>query len=780
MLFLYLLNKRCRKIINKDHKQKISDQALALKNVISELNKSEAKYRNLVEKAGAGIVATDLKGRVTYVNETLCKIIGYSEEELIGKPFVFFIHPNYKKKIIRLFRREFIRPKVDIDLEFEAIHKEGFPVYILSKPSIFYYENKIAGFNAVIFDITERKIAEFKLKESEEKYRSLFDNMTSGFAYHEVIVNENNKPVDYKYIEANPAFEKLTGLKAEDIIGKRVTKILPGIEDDPADWIGRFGNVGLTGVPLIIEEYSEALDLWYEVSGYSPKKGYFAVNFTDITGYKKAEQQIKESEEIFRTITEQSFMGICILQNNQIKYVNETMLDMFEYDLDEVVNRDDDFILKIIHPDDLSFFKEVQKSRKLGDLSEKPYISYRVITKSGNVKWIDQFSKTIIYKGNSAELITIVDITEKIGAQKRLQESEEKYRLISENENDLIAILDSKLKYKYVNEGYHEVLGYSKEEMYKSLVIDIIHPNDVKRALKSFRKGLKTGMGREELRVKAKDGKFIWFDVKGKTFTDIYGEINALLISRDITEIKKVEAKLREVSKLKSELLRRISHELKTPLISIKGYTELILSVHGYKLDDKIIESLNEIQEGCFRLENLINELLKTATFEDGKIHLNTSIEDLAFLIKFTVKELLGFADTRNQTIDLQVHDKLITKFEKERVYEVISNLLTNAIKYTPPGGKISIKSEIGSDSYIISVKDQGIGLTDDEKTRIFTQFGKIEHYGKGLDIISGGTGLGLFIAKKTIELHGGNIWVESEGRNKGSIFYFSLPIIKN
>ena len=747
---------------------------------MGELNKSEAKYRNLVEKAGAGIAATDLRGRFTYVNETLCEMMGYSEVELIGKPFVFFLHPNYKKKILRVFRSAFIKPKNEIDLEFEAVHKEGFPVYILSKPSIFYYKNEIAGFNAVITDITERKIAEFKLKESEEKYRSLFDNMTSGFAYHEVIVDENNKPIDYKYIEANPAFEKLTGLKIDNIIGKRVTEILPGIEDDPADWIEKYGKVALTRGPITFENYAEPLDQWYSVAAYSPKENYFAVTFTNITERKKAGQQIKESEEIFRTITEQSFMGIFILQNNQIKYVNQTMLDMFEYELDEVVDCDDDFILKIIHSDDLILFKEVQKMRKLGDLSAKPYISYRGITKSGNVKWIDQFSKIIIYKGLPAELITIVDITEKIEAQKRLQESEEKYRLISENANDLIAILDSKLKYKYVNEGYHGLLGYSKEEIYKSRAVDIIHPEDINRALKSFSKGLKTGTGTEELRVKTKDGKFILFEVKGKTFVDAFGEINALLISRDITERKKVEDKLREVSNLKSELLRRISHELKTPLISIKGYTELILSVHGYKLDDKIIESLNEIQEGCFRLENLINELLKTATFEDGKIHLNTDIEDLTFLIKFAVNELHGFAETRNQIIELQLHKKMITRFEKERVFEVLSNLLTNAIKYTPQGGKITISSEIRSESYIISVKDQGIGLTEEEKTRIFTQFGKIEHYGKGLDILSDGTVLGLYIAKKTIELHGGNIWVESKGRNEGSTFYFSLPIVKN
>jgi len=122
----------------------------------------------------------------------------------------------------------------------------------------------------------------------------------------------------------------------------------------------------------------------------------------------------------------------------------------------------------------------------------------------------------------------------------------------------------------------------------------------------------------------------------------------------------------------------------------------------------------------------------------------------------------------------------MITNFEKEKIYEVLMNLVSNAIKYTPTNGKITISSEVQNGNYVISVQDTGIGLTDEEKAKIFKKFGKIERYGKGLDVVSEGSGLGLYISKKIIELHKGNIWVESEGRKKGSTFYFSLPIIKN
>jgi len=136
--------------------------------------------------------------------------------------------------------------------------------------------------------------------------------MNSGFAYHEVLVDDDNKPINYRFIEANSQFEKLTGLKVSDIIGKTVTEVLPGIENDAADWIGKYGNVALTGEPLTAEDYSEPLDRWYNVSGYSPKKGFFAVTFNDITDRKRAEKKLKVSEEKYRHLfaTSPYFIGL--------------------------------------------------------------------------------------------------------------------------------------------------------------------------------------------------------------------------------------------------------------------------------------------------------------------------------------------------------------------------------------------------------------------------------------------------------------------------------------
>ncbi len=243
-------------------------------------------------------------------------------------------------------------------------------------------------------------------------------------------------------------------------------------------------------------------------------------------------------------------------------------------------------------------------------------------------------------------------------------------------------------------------------------------------------------------------------------------------------DLEKQNITLDKINKLKTDLFSRTSHELKTPLISIKGFTELLLTVHKAKLDNDVISILEEIRDGSKRLENIIHLLLEGTKLEAGQYELNLSEEDLTFLIKFCVNELRGLVRLRNQTITLALHKELKTKFDKERIYDVISNLLVNAIKYTPLEGNIIIQSEIKDDFFIISVKDNGIGFTEEEKSQVFKQFGKIERYGQGWDVDIEGTGLGLYITKKIIEIHGGQIWLESAGRNKGSTFFFSIPIL--
>ena len=313
----------------------------------------------------------------------------------------------------------------------------------------------------------------------------------------------------------------------------------------------------------------------------------------------------------------------------------------------------------------------------------------------------------------------------------------------------------------YVNDSGKHLLNVQKSDEIPKII-----QKEINEAFES------NSITEPEVKLKNRIYTFIITPLLEKGYVNIYG--------MDITEKKLVEQKLKEINKLKSEFLRRASHELKTPLISIKGFSDLILALHKDELNPDVISKLTEINQGCERLQNIINNLLVTSRLESPDIKPKVQKEDLTFLIKYCVQELQSLAQTRNQSINLNRLDGHYAIFEKEEIHDVISNLLANAIKYTPPYGKIEVKTNIQDSYVVISIKDNGIGFTNDEKKKIFHQFGKIERYGQGLDLGIDGTGLGLYISKRIVESHGGEIWMESEGKNKGSTFYFSLPLIED
>jgi len=239
----------------------------------------------------------------------------------------------------------------------------------------------------------------------------------------------------------------------------------------------------------------------------------------------------------------------------------------------------------------------------------------------------------------------------------------------------------------------------------------------------------------------------------------------------DITEKKNID-------EIKSKLLTRFSHEFKTPLVSINGYIDLLLNEYKEKFDNETISILRDAKDGGIRLKSLVNLFIESSELREKLVKLNLTEDNLYPLIISCLNELKGLIRLRSHNITLDLKEDLITKFDREKLKEVISNLLVNSIKFTPAGGDILIKSSINDHFVIFSIKDNGIGMTEREKLQIFKRFGKIERYGQGWDILSEGSGMGLYISKELVELHGGKIWVESEGRNQGSTFYFSLPLL--
>jgi len=259
------------------------------------LSESEARYRRITE------CLTDYQytvrvenGRAVETKQSpACAMVtGYTPDEFAADPYLWInMVVSEDRELVRAQVQKILAGEDIFPVEHRIIRKDGETRWIRDSTILFKNERGVLlSYDGVLKDITELKIAQIKLLESEQKYRQLFQSMQNGFALHEIICDEHGVPRDYRFLEVNPAFERLTGLKAEQVIGHNVRDVLPGTEPF---WIETFGKVALSGVPINFENYSEQLQRYYEVTAYSPQSRLFATIITDITDRKHAEKELQ-------------------------------------------------------------------------------------------------------------------------------------------------------------------------------------------------------------------------------------------------------------------------------------------------------------------------------------------------------------------------------------------------------------------------------------------------------------------------------------------------------
>ena len=309
------------------------------------LSESEEKFRSIVDNTRIGIATVSSTGKPMFVNESLSRLLGYTAEELQKMSFAEFTHPDDVDLDVENYG-SLVKGEIEsYALEKRYIHKSGNTVWAsLTVSAVRDAEGDILYAVGMVDDISERKVAEMALQESEQKYRMLFTSVPTGWAFHKMILNNEGKPVDYEFLEINEAFEKLTGLKKQDIIGKRVTEVIPDILKDPFDWIDKYGKVAQSGKNLRFNQYFEPFDKWYFVTASCPKTGYFIVTFEDITDQKRSEAAAHEQGEFTQLLMDSAAEGIYGLDmEGNCSFFNNACRQMLGY------SEDDDLIGKNMH-----------------------------------------------------------------------------------------------------------------------------------------------------------------------------------------------------------------------------------------------------------------------------------------------------------------------------------------------------------------------------------------------------------------------------------------------
>ncbi len=302
----------------------ISRDVTGQRKIEDELKRSNDVYKTLVEKAPIGIFYSSLSGKFIYGNKRAEEIIGYKTSELKGKSFLKLKILDPKDMITAAKLLALSNIGKATGPEAFTLNRKGGSRAIVEINT----ETVTIGGKKVVLgmmqDMTETIQANNKLGQIEHRYRTLIFEMLNGFALHEIICDKAGKPCNYRFLDVNPAFEKVTGLKAADIVGKTALDVLPGLE--PV-WIEKYGNVALTGNPERFQQFARPLNKYFEVLVYRPKTGRFATVFTDVTRRKHAEQALKESEEKYRSMMEAMKDGAYICSSKyRINYMNPAMV----------------------------------------------------------------------------------------------------------------------------------------------------------------------------------------------------------------------------------------------------------------------------------------------------------------------------------------------------------------------------------------------------------------------------------------------------------------------
>jgi PAS domain S-box-containing protein len=345
-----------------------------------------------------------------------------------------------------------------------------------------------------------------------------------------------------------------------------------------------------------------------------------------------------------------------------------------------------------------------------------------------------------------------------------------------ENAADLIITTDLDDRILTWNRGAEVLFGYRKDEAIGKH-LSILLPPERFHELEEMRAKVElSGALRDiEVRSKRKDGVMIYLSLSVSPIRDVEGRIVGFLrVAKDVTEKKRYERRLKELDKMKSDFVSNVSHELRTPLTSIKGSVDNMLDGLTGLLNEKQVRYLSRIKSNTDRLSRLINDLLDLSRIEAGRVEVRPATLPLAALAEEVIEHLMHLAAEKLIRVEVLSADPKVTVWaDRDKVTQVLINLIGNAVKFTPQDGKVTVALEKSGTDYIrISVADTGPGILPEEKSKIFSKFYQVANIDKQKPK---GSGLGLAISKALVEMHGGKIWVESEV-GKGSTFYCTLP----
>ncbi|MFH0985097.1 MAG: PAS domain S-box protein [Candidatus Omnitrophota bacterium] len=766
--------------------------------------KADERYRELVEGTEDLITIVDRRGRLTYVNHSAEKIFGIKPEDCIGRSAFDFIHVDDQERTKAIFEGWVRGKEKQATFQNRQVSKEGRVFEMLWNVNLYFADSgellKICSFARDISGLKRMEAESLKARHLSEL---LIESLPGIFYLFD------NKG---KFLRVNDNLVKVSGYSQEELMGMHPLNLFSDHEKNRV-------KEGLEKVFAKGEAVLEA-----ELVSKNGKKTFFY--FTghrvildnvpllvgvgiDISDRKRAEERLRDSEEKLKVLFAYAPDGLYLCDLNGV-FVdgNRVTEELSGYKIEELIGKD--FLRSgILSSSDVPPMAAAIAQNALGH-STGP-TEYELDRKDGSSVAVEIRTYPVKINGEMMLLGSMRDISERKRTEEALQESEKRFMDVLHTSQDAILLIDGD-KFVDCNEATVQMLGYATREEFLKRHPSELSPPEQPDVRDSFEKAnemmkiaLDQGYHRFEWVYKKADGELFAVEVS-LTSLVIHGRNILHCLWRDITENKRLaealkrshdnleqqvkerteelvrsfqklqstDEELKRASRAKNEFLANVSHEFRTPLNSIIGFSEVLFDERFGPLNERQKKYAQNVLLSGQHLLSLINDVLDLSKVESGKMVMEAS----SFSLKSTIEEV--FRMMENQARAKRIKPVMEVSGDLGEIYadqrkikQVIYNLLSNAIKFTPDGGKVGIRIQKVGAGVEGVVWDSGVGISPENFERVFIAFQRL---GDLCTQETEGTGLGLTISRKIIELHGGKIWIESEGVGKGTSVKFTIP----
>ncbi len=744
------------------HEEKVAELAV---------KQSEEKFQGAVAAVEGIVWTNNASGQMEGEQPAWAALTGQSLEEYKGYGWAAAVHPDDAGATIDAWNNA-VKNQETFVFEHRVKVKDGsWRQFSVRAIPLINQDGTIREWVGVHTDVTQKRKAENALIESEKRFRLLADQSPM-----HIFIIEADPKASVTYWNKN--WLEYTGQTFDEAVGRAWDGIVH--PEDVASVMEIYAPAFEGGqsytIPAIRLKRFDGEYRWHAFKA-NPRynatgefNGYVGVGF-DIHDQKLVEAALIESEHRFSNMIYSSPSLITILKGEElvIEIANAAIIEIWGKGPD-VVGKPYFSVLPELSEQGMGeLLRGVYRTGEPVYANEMPL--YLIRNGKKEMKYYDFILQAQRNVYNKIEGVAIIatNVTPQAEFNKKIKQSEQNFRQLSDLMPNKVSKSDIHGNVFYYNQSWVDYTGLSQEELKEAGWQTTMHPEELDHISRRWQRSLETGEDFEtELRLKNKDGDYKWHLSRAVGVRDEEG--NIIKWVGTTTEIQKIK----EEEQRKEDFLKMVSHELKTPVTSIKGYVQLLLTM----LDEKdsvspfpLKTSLSRIDSQVVRLTRLITEMLDLSRIEAGKLELQKKLFSLNELVKETVQDVLH----TSQTHDIEIIEDMVCGIEgdQDRIGQVLINLLNNAIKYSPVNYKIKVHIyPAEGDRVAVSVTDEGIGIDKKDQAKVFERFYRV--IGQS-ELSYSGFGIGLFIANQIIQRHDGYITVESE-KEKGATFTFFLP----